>query len=72
MKIQLIIKEKQKVGTIRFIEKFLLFPKVLENKNGLTFLRWLETAQWTQRLNYDPYEYGSGYVWEDISWEDVG
>ena len=46
-----------KVGDERVVEKFLLFPKVINEE-----LRWLETVKILQK-----YDYGG----EDCGWEDI-
>ena len=77
MKIE--IKEKQEIkeGSVRIVQRFLFFPKILntseDQKFYRKFFRWLEIARWKQVYICDRSEdFGNRYNWEDICWIDIG
>lgn len=47
--------------------RFLLFPKGMERKDGVYEVRWLERGKWIQRFRYDidNSKLIMGEVWED-------
>jgi hypothetical protein len=58
------------VGDIRYKEKFLLFPKIINDEG-----RWLEKARYKQEYgkNYNRNGYGElyyNYQWVDVEWID--
>ena len=56
-------KAEYNLGDVRFIERFLLFPKTIEKET-----RWLEYAVIKQVYT----NAGSGPGWFDLNWDEKG
>lgn len=64
---KLIDKMKYPTGTTRTIEKFLLFPKCINNE-----IRWFEKVKYKQEYieNWAGRGIGKPYIWNDMKWLD--
>ena len=60
-------KEKTKYGETRIINRFLIFPKTIQDET-----RWLEKASWVERAEYRREELLFSYRlvlnWDPIDW----
>ena len=52
-------------GDVRFITKFLLFPKTIHGET-----RWLETACWKEQCEFYTFPFRFKYDWRVIQWSD--
>lgn len=58
------------LGTLRSVNRFLWFPKCLENDKGENEWRWLEKARIQQRYCWTLINPFFENVWYDVRWDD--